>query len=137
MVKVLLLISMIFFARTSSAQETLNIHTKDNSVVSIPFAQKPEISFAADNILKVISADKTVEFAFGDIEKLSFDNSPVNSIYQITHHVNESGIFIYNLSGKLVRKIEPSANPMVDIQSLPAGVYIVKEDRLSYKVIKR
>ena len=136
MVRVLLFISMLFSVMTSFAQETLNIHTKENGVVSIPFAQKPEILFVGTNIFKVVSAEKSVEFSFGDIEKLSFDNASLNNINQIVHHGNKSSVFIYNLSGKLVRKIEPSDNLMaLNIQSLPSGVYIVKEGHQSYKII--
>lgn len=135
MVRVLLIICMAFSVLTVSSQETLNVHTKNNGVVSIPFSKKPEMSFGVANKLKIVSSDKTVEFSFSDITKLSFENS-LDDIHLIKHHGSQSGVSIYDLSGKLVRKIDSSDGVAVfDMQSLPPGVYIVKDGAKSYKLI--
>lgn len=137
MVRVLLFVSMLFSVMQLSAQETLNIHTKEKGIVSIPFAQKPEISFVGTDVLKIVSSEKTIEFTYGEIEKLTFDNSPANNIYQIVHHGSRSAVSIYDLSGRLVKRIESSDKQVViDIQSLPPGVYIVKEGHQAYKITK-
>lgn len=136
MVRVLMIICMACVVLTASGQETLNVHTKDNGIVSIPFSKKPEMSFGVANKLKIVSSDKTLEFAFADIEKLSFDNSSSDDIHLIRHHGSQSGISIYDLSGKLVRKADSSDGvSTLDMQSLPPGVYIVKDGSKSYKLI--
>lgn len=136
MVRLLIFVCLAFSAMLVSAQETLNIHTKDGGIVSMSFAKKPEMSFDVADVLKIVSSDKTVEYPFSDIEKLTFDNSPVSSIYQIKHHGSVSGIAIYNLSGRLVRKINTSdGSAILDMQSLPPGVYIVDDGVKSYKLI--
>lgn len=136
MVRVLLIICMAFSVLTVSSQETLNVHTKDNGVVSIPFSKKPEMSFGVANKLKIVSSDKTVEFSFSDITKLSFENSSSDDIHLIKHHGSQSGVSIYDLSGKLVRRIDSSDGEAVfDMQSLPPGIYLVKDGAKSYKLI--
>lgn len=138
MVRVLLFMCLALSAMTASAQETLNIHTKYNGIVSIPFAEKPEMSFGVANVLKIVSSDRTVEFPFSDIEKLSFENTAVDNIHLIKHQGALSGLSIYELSGKLIRRINSSDGVAeFDIQALPPGIYIVKDGDRSYKLIKQ
>ena len=137
MVRVILFICMAMSAMMVSAQETLNIHTKDKGVVSIPFVKKPQMTFAEANVLKVVSSDKTVEYPFKDIEKLSFENASSDDIHLIRHQGSQTGISVYDLSGKLIGKGKLSDGlSAFDLQTLPPGIYIVKDGDRSYKLIK-
>lgn len=115
-------------------QETLNIYTKTNGVVSIPFAEHPELSFTNDNLLKVVSVKLNVEYAFDEIEKISFEDN-TSDMKDIIHKGNVTVMTVYNLSGVMVRRIEASnGSCSLDWLSLPPGVYIIKEGQRAYKI---
>ena len=75
MVRALIILCMLVCARAVSAQQTLNIHTKSNGVISMPFSMKPDMSFAKGNIMTITSTEKTIEYPFSDVEKVTFDDA--------------------------------------------------------------
>lgn len=75
MVRALIILCMFVCARAVSAQQTLNIHTKSNGVISMPFSMKPDMSFAKGNIMTITSTEKTIEYPFSDVEKVTFDDA--------------------------------------------------------------
>lgn len=138
MVRFILTLLSVFWAYTTFAQKTLNIHTKTAGVVSISFAEKPEVTFNADNKLKVVSEKLSLEYPYQDVDHLSFEDS-TDGIGQIVHMGRMSeGISVYSLSGELILQSRPHGNTSrIDWQNLPVGVYIVKDGQHTYKVIKR
>ena len=78
--RLFLLIILAVCTASVSAQEVLKIHTKSGGVVSIPFANNPEMTFGEGNVLKITSTKETVEYTFSDVEKLVFEKDSTNII---------------------------------------------------------
>lgn len=77
-----------------------------------------------------------------DLTKLSYYPNPVIDTFTVTYAGTISSIQVYDISGRLVRNINASANEVtVDMSDLAASVYIVKvaADNTSgeFKVIKK
>jgi len=122
------------FCQATFGQETLNIHTKTKGVVSIPFAEHPEVSFTGENLLKVVSAKLNVEYAFDEIEWISFEDN-TSDMKDIIHKGHVIGMTVYNMAGVMVRRIEAfNGSCSLDWLSLPPGVYIIQEGQRAYKI---
>ncbi len=152
MVRFILFIYMALSAITLSAQVTLNIHTKSQGIVSIPFAEKPEMSFSVANVLKIVSTDRTIEYPFSDIEMLSFEDTPVDTVshikYTLTYMVDNDVYKTYDLeSGTSITPESvlskegytfsgwseiPSTMPDHDVTVI--GTFTVNKYKLTYSV---
>ena len=121
---------------TAGAQQTLNIFTKTQGVVSFAFADKPEITFPCADSLSVTSATLTVEFPYAEIEKITFTDG-VDAVESFVVRDGVDRVLIYDLSGKLVSQSKASrGRARVDLSPLRPGVYVVKDGKRTYKVRK-
>ena len=50
-----------------------------------------------------------------------------------------TAIYLYNVAGQLLRTIDSGTQPevVVSVSQLPAGVYVVKANDVTYKITKR
>lgn len=118
------------------AQQTLNIHTTLQGIVSFAFASKPVITFPTTDVLTVTSESMTVEFPYADVEKITLDDDPTG-VEVLTVREQTDAVLIYDLSGKLVRQSKAKAGAAtVNLSDLRPGIYVVKDGKRTYKVRK-
>ena len=118
------------------AQQTLNIHTTSQGIVSFAFSSKPVITFPTTDVLTVTSESMTVEFPYADVEKITLDDDPTG-VEALTVREQTDAVFIYDLSGKLVRQSKAKAGAAtVNLSDLRPGIYVVKDGKRTYKVRK-
>ena len=133
--KLILIACLLAGSLSAAAQQTLNIFTKTKGVVSIAFADQPQITFPTSDVLTVTSKDMTVEFPYDEVEKINFNDADANAIASLTVRDDISQVLIYDLTGKLVRKAAATnGSASVNLSTLRPGVYVVKDGRRSYKV---
>lgn len=144
---------------TGTSKCALVVLTKDNKQHEFRLAgSKPQVMFEATS-LKVIMASKIeAEFAFSDIirfyyvnrdpsgiDDLSIDQNPTEIGFQedgvlvISQMKKDAVVNIYSLDGKLIQQIKArhAGTCRISLSSLPKGVYIVKADTITYKIMKR
>lgn len=118
------------------AQQTLNIHTTTQGIVSFAFATKPVITFPTTDVLTVTSESMTVEFPYADIERITLDDDPTD-VEMLTVREQTDAVLIYDLSGKLVRQGKAKeGSTTVNLSDLRPGIYVVKDGKRTYKVRK-
>lgn len=92
MVRIHIILFLIICSQMASAQKTLNIHTRSNGIISMPFSMKPQISFNKGNVITIVAPEKTIEYPFSDVEQITFDDSetdePEDEIYTITYIID-------------------------------------------------
>ena len=127
-----------------SAQQTINIYTTTQGIVSFTFAEKPQITFPAPEVLKLDAGGVVVEFPYADVAKLTLedevDPTAVQSVtvYEQPAADGQCAVGIYDLSGRLIRKVNGQSSTVnVQLSDLPAGVYIVNDGKRSYKIQKK
>lgn len=121
----------------AAAQQTLNIHTTTKGVVSFAFTSKPKVTFSESEVLKVTSETMTVEFPYAEVVKLDFSDQ-TTGVESLTVQEHTNGIFIYDLTGKLLRHTPAKEGATtVNLSDLPPGIYVVKDGLRSYKVRKQ
>ena len=118
------------------AQQTLNIYTTTQGVVSFVFADKPEMTFPTADMLTVTSEKMTVEFPYSELEKITFEDAP-DAVASLTVQDGAGPILIYDLSGKLLREVKTSSgssSATINLSTLRPGVYVVKDGKRSMKL---
>lgn len=121
-----------------SAQQTLNIFTTSQGVVSIAFDEQPKLTFQTADVLTVTSTSMTVEFPFSDVEKITLDDAEPDAVTSLTVNDGIPAISIYDLSGKLVRQQQADKGAAsVNLSTLRPGVYVVKDGKRTYKITKK
>ena len=122
---------------SARAQQQLNIYTTTSGVVVFTFAQEPKVTFPTGETLAVTSDSLTVEFPFSEIEKITMEDG-VTRVEQLLVKDGEGDVAIYDLQGRQVLRLAARREGIrVDLSVLPAGTYVVKDGRRSYKVMKR
>jgi hypothetical protein len=137
----------------------LVVLTKDNKQHEFRLAgSKPQVMFEATS-LKIIMASKIeAEFAFSDIirfyyvnldpsgiDDLSIDQNPTEIGFQedgvlVISQMKEGAVVnIYGMDGKVITQFtaKHAGSCRLNLSPLPKGVYIVKADNITYKIMKR
>lgn len=132
----MLIAIVLLGATTSFAQNTLNIHQKSGGVVSYGFSEKPVVTYAGE-YMHVETVSVSIDYPVSNVQKLTFKDSE-SSIGELRVEEESSDLLIYNLKGQLVKKAESEDGiSQLDIQELPAGIYVVKNGKTTFKIVKK
>ena len=138
-----------------SAQSTLmTIHMNDGTERNYYMSEDDRVYFEGNDILVVEIAvnAKAERYNLADIRKITCSEtegvseeadasvflSP-NPVHDKVMLHNLSGIQpvgIYALDGQMVKSVEVTADQFIDISDLPVGLYLVKTERQTLKMIK-
>jgi hypothetical protein len=142
--------------RAADKQNTLIVLTKDNVLHQFVLADKPKVTFEGTQ-LKVTceKASASASFNLSDIIRFTYAGKDASGIDEMTVNPTEismeegvlvisqmkanSTVNVYSMDGKLVRQLtaQRAGTYRLSLSSLPAGVYIVKADTITYKITKR
>lgn len=138
--KKLILSLLTLFATTAIWAETaLFVHQESGEIIEISFAEKPVVTYNEGRL--VISAENaSVSFPLANLEKFTFGEVDEN-VTRIIAPANATpqSTFIYSVDGKLMRTYKPGENgsTSASLEGLPAGTYVIKNGKVSYKYLKR
>ena len=138
---------------------TLVVLTKDNKQHEFQFAgKKPQVKFEGTSLRVIISSKSEAEFAISDIIRFTYTNRDPSGIDDLTIDYNpteigfqKDGVFvisqmkegavvnIYGMDGKVITQFtaKHAGSCRLNLSPLPKGVYIVKADNITYKIMKR
>lgn len=124
----------------AQAQNTLNVYQKDGTLLCFSFADKPMTLFVDDDV--IVKTDKQLlSFPFSSIDRYTFEDGldPAGLISIQIDGTFSEGVSIYDLSGKLMKTVNPSNGNSVEIQTmdLPAGTYIIRNKNITFKFQKK
>lgn len=154
-VTLLLLVSIVLAVplRATDNPVTLVVLTRDNAQHKFVLSDQPEVTFEGLN-LAVTSVNSTTTFALSDVIRFTYLNA-TNDIEElkteetqvnfkdgtiVIDHLKAGGtVAVYSVEGRLVRQLtaRESGTYNLNLSELPLGVYIVKADRVTYKIAKR
>ena len=133
---------------------TLVVKMKNGAETAFFLKDKPNVTFEGTN-LKVVSEKTTTTFALADVLRFTYvkrDPSGINEqIVDPTEISYEDGVLVisqikagasvgvYALDGKLVRqlKAQRAGTYRLSLSELPTGLYLVKADNITYKIMKQ
>ncbi len=140
--------------RASDLLSTLIVQTKNGSETAFFLKDKPQVKFEGAN-LKVTSSAGDVTFALSDVLRFTYakkDPTGINEtidekagikvqddVLVISQLKAGSIVDVYSLDGKLVRQLNAhrSGTYRLSLTELPQGLYLVKADNVTYKIMKR
>lgn len=132
---------------------TLVVLTRDNAQHMFVLADKPEVTFEGIDLV-VTCENSTTTFALADVIRFTYLNA-TDAVEELTEDattidfkdgmvvINQlkegASVAVYSVDGKLVRQLtaRDTGNYSLNLSELPIGVYIVKADRVTYKIAKR
>uniref|UniRef100_UPI0026F0346E T9SS type A sorting domain-containing protein n=1 Tax=Apibacter mensalis TaxID=1586267 RepID=UPI0026F0346E len=135
-----------FYAGPENAGKTLICKMKNelipNFVLEYEVKIKNTVSFASRNIKENIPEGFVwVGPQKNESESIQLFPNPVIDILKINTAANVTSASVYNYAGKEVKRYSRVINNELDLQDLPAGIYIVNIDteigKLSKKIIKK
>ena len=133
------LLAFCIQGRSESVQ--LVVHAKSGGEVSYALSEKPVVTYKGD-VLILTTESTMVEYPLADLQKFTFEETAdaLGNVY-MNQAKGDATVRIYNVSGTLVRTIQPSENDGSDArfstQDLPKGIYIIKQGTQTHKIIKK
>lgn len=132
----------------------LVVETKDHVKTAYMLAEKPEVSFVG-NSMRITSTKTDVTYNLADVLRFTYETRSITGVSELRAEQAEidykdgelvisgikvgASINIYSLDGKLVKQLtaERTGSYRLSLASLSKGVYIVKTDNVTYKIMKR
>ena len=130
------------------------VSMKDGSVLSFPFAEQPTLRVKGDHLVLTTTKEE-VELPQGSVDRFTIDKrdgaTGIEDVSQKTvmERVGNSVRFsqckagsevaVYDRSGRKVvsEKVAADGTASVSLQELPQGVYIVKSEGVTCKILKK
>ena len=116
-------------ATTALADTALTIWQTDGSTTVIALSEQPTFTFS-DSVLVLRTAALEVEYPVAKLRKFTFGETP--SAIETIRSVEDVRV-VFDLNGREVAR----GSKADDLEALPAGVYIVKENGVTFKMLKR
>ncbi len=140
MKKVIFSLLTLIAATAAWADTALIVHQKSGGIVQYAFSEKPVVTYN-DGYLVISAAEASVSYPLSDMQKFTFGEAEEDQITRITAPVNVAAqpTYIYSIDGKLMRTLKPSddGTTSASLEGLPAGTYVVKNGKTTYKVLKK
>lgn len=132
----LALASLFLGAASAFAQNTLNVHQKSGGVVSYSFSEKPVVTYTEDGV-HLVTNSMEVDYPLSNLEKFTFEDSTSPSGI-IRTEGGSSDVQIYSVGGTFVKTIKANEGTTTfSTEDLPAGIYVIKNGKSTYKIIKK
>lgn len=132
----LIILSLFLCAETCFAQNTLNVHQKDGVVVKYGFSEKPTVTYTATGI-HLATTKVEVDYPFVNLEKFTFSDE-ANAINVLKTESTNDDVRIYNTNSMLLKTVKQSdGEASFSISELPNGIYIIKNGKTTYKIVKK
>ena len=116
--------------------ENDRLYFEDNAKLVIEIGDyKSTVMIPLDDIRK-ITCSETEGVSETTGSSTFFFPNPVHNVVVFPNLNDKKTILIYALDGRLIKSIEATGNQIVDISDLPVGLFLVKTESQTFKMIK-
>ena len=134
----------------------LTIHQKDGTEASFGFSEKPVITYTDNDLIVKTATAPEMHYALVTLSKISFSETPTSVIpvsekkqapvfrfdgynVEISGVKADAAIVVVATDGSIVinSKADSDGCASVSIAELPEGIYVVKTDVISFKILKK
>ena len=137
----LMLLAGSYITMQADQVQALIVQLKNGSQTAFFLKDKPQVKFDGTN-LKVTSTVGDTSFALSDVLRFTYakkDPTGIGDVLVISQLKANGDVSVYALDGKLLRQLKAShaGTYRLNLSELPAGLYLVKADNVTYKIVKR
>lgn len=129
----------VFASAVMWADTALFVYQKSGGLLEFAFSEKPVVTYSEGYVVITMSSG-SISYPLSDLDKFTFGEVD-DQVTRITAPVDMAPqpTFIYSIDGKLMRSYKPNVDgtTSTSLEGLPAGTYVVKNGKTSYKVMKR
>ena len=123
------------FAGVRAADEvSMMVHQRKGSPVEVLLSEKPVAVYKA-NELVVTTTTFTFRFPLSNIDYVTYEQTPVKVQSVVSTSNDDSPNRIFDLNGRMLKSF--SAGTPLQLDDLPSGTYIIKNNNASYKFKKK
>lgn len=152
--RLLLLVLMVVFPSSMKAQSQLRLELNDGTSAVCLLAEKPVILFSGTKLVLKVGEQKS-QFEIEEVKKFFFEIvgtgiNPVENAEAVRYDYTDgrnlrisgatgvAAVQLYDVAGKVVatQQVDNGA-ASVNLQTLPAGVYVLKVGAQSMKISKK
>ncbi len=121
---------------TYNMAENDRFYFEDNErlVVEIQANSKSERYNLAD--IRKIMCNETEGIEEASSTSICLSPNPVHDAFMLRNLEGIQNIFIYSLDGQLMKSLEVTGDQLIDIVDFPVGIYLVKTQSSTHKIIK-
>ena len=154
MKKLLLLLMVLFATSLAKADDkVLQILLSDGQVVSINLSEEPRTTYQDGNLV-ITTTKNTITYPLEQVKKFTYSSiaTGIEASHQLGVAFSKDGetltftglkpntkVTLYNVAGQLLKTIDSkdSKKVVVSASQFPFGVYVVKVNGGTYKIMKR
>ena len=150
-----LTLGLVFHLVAQSTQMTIHMNNEDER--SYIMTENDRVYFENNETLVVEIAVynkglRSDRFSLADIRKITCHEvegvsedsntsvclvpNPVHDAFMLRNLNGKETLHIFTLDGRMVMSVEASENQLIDISGLPVGLYLVKTEHQTLKMIK-
>lgn len=147
---------LLTIAVTMAAQaddRVLKVWQSDGQVLTISLADEPRTTYSDGNLI-ITSSKTSVTLPLEKVRRYTYESaaSGIDETKTVRAAFSRDGetltltglkpgtaVLLYNVAGQLLRTLDSGTQPkvVVSVSNLPAGVYVVKANDVTYKITKR
>ena len=152
----LLLVAMVIGLCTQlSAQSTsMSVFMNDGTIQTFSMQEEDQVYFSENTYLVVdqVSASSVTNISLAEIRKITCEEvmdipeneapsviilpNPVHDVMTLRNLNGNQKVQIYSISGQLVRSFEANGDQSIDVSGLSIGLYLVRTQSCTLKMIK-
>ena len=151
--KILFLLVLAVTVAAQADDRVLKVWQADGQVLTISLADEPRTTYSDGNLI-ITSSKSSVTLPLEKVRRYTYESaaSGIDEAKAVRATFSRDGetltltglkpgtsIYLYNVAGQLLRTIDSGTQPkvVVSVSHLPAGVYVVKANDVTYKITKR
>lgn len=129
-----LLLAVLCSTGTRAEEGKIIVWLNDGTTVPVLFSDMPEFTYADGMItLQSNSPSTALSWPIENLQKFTFEgiSTTIRDVKATGLDIESDNMTVYDLSGRMVRQNVKS------LSELPKGVYIVKNGRVTIKVVRK
>lgn len=148
-----IILLLLIIGRGTTMAQRLVIWQKDGSKVSYNLDERPKTTFTTDDLV-ITTATTTINYPLAKIQRYTYEGGSlsVRDIKADGISISHEGdiiivkglttgktVVVYSVDGKqlMAKRSDGSDSLTLSLAKLPAGVYMIKADEITYKFLKR
>jgi hypothetical protein len=152
----LLLVAFLLgtFAQLSAQSTSMSVFMNDGTIQTFLMQEEDQVYFSDNTYLVIeqVSVSSVTNISLAEIRKITCEETmdipenqapsviilpnPVHDVMTLHNLNGNQKVQIYSISGQLVRSFEANGDQIIDVSGLSIGLYLVRTQSCTLKMIK-